>query len=187
VSFVPFGLLPLALSAAIAVSACQGQVESRAAATGRPPSASETEPPAPVAASSPSGSSAAVARPVQETSWRKLGEWSGREGIQTESFATDSGALRVRWKATVAPPAKADTASARAAEQRSASSARHFTLAIHSAISGRPLQVAVDRDTPGEGIAYVTDDPHTCFAKVDAEGFDWSFTVEEGVSGTVVR
>jgi hypothetical protein len=113
-------------------------------------------------------------RAETQTSWRKLGEWSGSGSIQTESFATDTGALRVRWKADASPSARA-----------SRGAAPHFTLAIHSSISGRPLQVAVDRDTAGEGVAYVTDDPHTCFAKVDAEGFDWSFTVEEGITGTV--
>src|SRR5262245_58174944 len=32
--------------------------------------------------------------------WQPLGSWSGRGRIQTESFNSDTGALRVSWKTT---------------------------------------------------------------------------------------
>ena len=114
---------------------------------------------------------AANAPARQETTWRKLGEWSGHGTTQTDSFTSDSGALRIRWKTT-----------ARAGEPAPGS----FVLTIHSSISGRPLQVAVDQQGPGENTAYVTDDPRVFFAKIDSAGLDWSFTVEEGYSGPVV-
>lgn len=40
-------------------------------------------------------------RPAQKTetkvAWRTVGSWSGRGNRQTESFTSESGALRVRW------------------------------------------------------------------------------------------
>ena len=58
-------------------------------------------------------------------------------------------------------------------------------LAAKSAISGRVLQVAVDRTGPGEGTAYVSQDPHDLYLEVESADLDWSFTVEEGVSGAI--
>jgi hypothetical protein len=58
-----------------------------------------------------------------------------------------------------------------------------FRLTIHSAISGRPLQVAVDQQGPGRDMAYVHEDPRVFFAVVDAAGLDWSFTIDEAVVG----
>jgi hypothetical protein len=107
----------------------------------------------------------------QQTTWRKLGQWSGSGPAQTDSFTSDSGALRIRWKTTAhagAPPPGS------------------FLLTIHSSISGRPLQVAVDQHGPGENIAYVTEDPRVFFAKIESTGLDWTFSVEEGYSGPVV-
>lgn len=66
--------------------------------------------------------------PETEVVWRALGTWSGQGNRQTESFTSDSGSLRALWKTSnpAAPGAGA------------------FRLTIHSAISGRPLQEAVD-------------------------------------------
>ena len=59
--------------------------------------------------------------------WHQLGSWSGRGSLQTESFASDTGALRVRWETTAQP---GDAASAATGA---------FRITAHSAISGRPL------------------------------------------------
>jgi hypothetical protein len=107
----------------------------------------------------------------QQTTWRKLGEWSGTGTTQTDSFTSDSGALRIHWKTT--PHAGATPPGS-------------FLLTIHSSISGRPLQVAVDQHGPGEDIVYVTDDPRVFFAKIESTGLDWTFSVEEGYSGPVI-
>jgi len=59
------------------------------------------------------------------------------------------------------------------------SSSGTFRITIHSAISGRPLLVAVDHKGPGKGTAFVGEDPRVFFAEVDSHDLDWSFTVQE--------
>jgi hypothetical protein len=56
-----------------------------------------------------------------------------------------------------------------------------FQLTIHSAISGRPMQLLVDHAGDGEGTEYFSDDPRVFFAVVDSNNLDWTFTIEEPV------
>ena len=104
--------------------------------------------------------------PSRDVMWRSLGSWSGRGRIQTESFTSDTGVMRVEWKAANDMSPGAGT----------------FQLTINSAISGRPLQVAVDRRGGGHDVAYVQEDPRVFFAVVDSTDLDWSFTIEEAVT-----
>lgn len=84
-----------------------------------------------------------------------------------ESFAGDrTGSLRISWK----------TASI------AAGAPGHFRLSVHSAISGRVLAVAVDRESPGSGVAYVSEEARMFYSVVESTGLDWSFTVEERVN-----
>jgi hypothetical protein len=101
--------------------------------------------------------------------WHQLGKWSGRGNLQTESFTSDTGALRVRWETT---PQAGDAGSA-------ASGA--FRLTAHSAISGRPLQEVVDHTGLGSGVGYVQQDPHVFYVVVDSSHMNWTFTVEEAI------
>jgi len=105
---------------------------------------------------------AAPPPPKTVVQWHQLGRWSGRGNLQTQSFTSESGSLRVRWETTAG--------------------SGPFLLTIHSAISGRPLQVAVDRRGPGRDIAYVNEDPRMFYAVVESASVDWSFTVEEAFS-----
>jgi hypothetical protein len=101
-----------------------------------------------------------------EVAWHHLGSWSGSGNVQTESFESGSGSLRVEWKTSnETGPGKGT-----------------FRLAFHSSISGRELQVAVDRTGAGSGTAYVQQDPHVFFAKVESANIEWSFTVDEAVT-----
>ena len=59
--------------------------------------------------------------------------------------------------------------------------AASFTLTMHSAISGRPLQVMVEQKGNGDGTAYLSEDPRVFFAVVDAANLEWTFTIEEPV------
>ena len=56
-----------------------------------------------------------------------------------------------------------------------------FRLTIHSAISGRPLLLAVDRQGAGHDISYVHESPRIFYGVVESKDLDWSFTVEEAV------
>jgi hypothetical protein len=106
-----------------------------------------------------------------EIVWDRLGEWSGKGSVQTESFTGESGALRIKWQTRAIPGRPEGT----------------FLLTIHSAISGRPLQVAVDQRGPGGDTAYVSEDPRVFFAVVEAADLEWSFEVAEPVGTRQVR
>jgi hypothetical protein len=100
--------------------------------------------------------------------WHQLGKWSGRGNLQTESFTSDTGTLRIRWETT-----------ARTSDAAAGTGA--FRLTAHSAISGRPLQEVVDHGGPGSGIGYVQQDPHVFYVVVDSNDVNWTFTVEEAI------
>jgi hypothetical protein len=101
--------------------------------------------------------------------WHKLGSWSGRGNLQTESFTSETGTLRIRWETAPQPGAAA------------AESTGAFRLTAHSAISGRPLQEVVDHAGVGSGIGYVQQDPHVFYVVVEAGRVNWKFTVEEAI------
>jgi hypothetical protein len=101
-----------------------------------------------------------------EVVWHRIGTWSGVGSLQTESFESGTGSLRVQWKTT----------------NETAPGQGTFRLAFHSSISGRELQVAVDRKGTGADTAYVQQDPHVFFAKVESANLEWSFTVDEAVT-----
>jgi len=106
------------------------------------------------------------AAPKAEIVWQRLGSWSGAGNLQTESFTSDTGLMRVQWKTVNEVTPGTGT----------------FRLTINSSISGRPLLTAVDRRGTGSDVAYVQEDPRVFFAVVDPANLDWSFTIEEAVS-----
>ena len=106
---------------------------------------------------------------AQSVAWHQLGTWSGRGNLQTESFTSETGALRVRWETT---PQDGDAAPAATGA---------FRLTAHSAISGRPLQEVVDQRGLGNGVGYVQQDPHVFYVVVDSIHLSWKFTVEEAI------
>src|SRR3954470_9343589 len=125
-----------------------------------------------LAAATAGGSREGADRPSKPAAptvaWHQLGKWSGRGNLQTESFTSDTGTLRVRWETTAETPDGVSTGGA-------------FRLTAHSAISGRPLQEVVDQTGVGSGIGYVQQDPHVFYVVVDSSDMNWTFTVEEGI------
>jgi hypothetical protein len=109
-------------------------------------------------------------KPTARTvAYHRLGSWSGRGNVQTESFTSETGALRVRWETTPQPGDAASTGDGA------------FRITAHSAISGRPLQEVVDHAGVGSGVGYVQQDPHVFYVVVDSIQVNWTFTVEEAV------
>jgi hypothetical protein len=108
---------------------------------------------------------AAAARGV---AWRPLGSWSGRGSLQTESFTSETGALRVRWE-TRLPGANAPVPPGL------------FRLNAHSAISGRLLQQVVEQSGAGSGVGYLQSEPRVFYVVVESHQVNWTFTVEEAV------
>lgn len=101
--------------------------------------------------------------------WRPIGKWSGRGDTQTDSFDIGSTQWRIKWETKGAASPGAGT----------------FSVEVHSAISGRPLQEAVEHQGDGRGVAYVTEDPRLYHLVIDSDGLDWSIAVEEAVVGEV--
>ena len=114
---------------------------------------------------------AAAAPPQQAVAWKAVGTWSGRGNKQTESFTSDSGALRIHWKTTLG-------------DAESASTGR-FRVTAHSAISGRLLDQVVDHRGAGDGIGFVNQDPHVFYLMIESDHVDWTLLVEEAIAGTV--
>jgi hypothetical protein len=100
--------------------------------------------------------------------WRPLGSWSGRGSRQTESFSSETGALRVRWQ-TMLPGADAPPAPGL------------FRLNAHSAISGRLLQQVVEQAGAGSGVGYIQSEPRVFYVVVESNQLNWTFTVEEAI------
>jgi hypothetical protein len=115
----------------------------------------------PRADSKPQGAARGVA-------WRPLGSWSGRGSLQTESFRSETGALRVRWE-TRLPKADAGLAP------------DVFRLNAHSAISGRLLQQVVEQAGAGSGVGYVQEEPRVFYVVVESNQLSWTFTIEEAI------
>jgi len=109
--------------------------------------------------------------PQRVVAWRAVGSWSGHSNKQTESFTSESGALRVRWTTTAATRSPGRTAA--------------FRVTAHSAISGRLLEQVVDQAGAGSGVGYVNQDPHVFYLMVESDRLDWTLWVEEAFAGTV--
>ncbi|HEY7169517.1 MAG TPA: hypothetical protein VH417_01650 [Vicinamibacterales bacterium] len=105
---------------------------------------------------------------AEAVSWQPLGAWSGTGSSQSESFIGNTGAFRVRWEAKASGARPGD-----------------LRIALHSAVSGRPIVTAVDVHGAGKGESVVSDDPRVYYVQVDSSNLEWRFTVEEGVFGAI--
>ncbi len=97
--------------------------------------------------------------------WRPVGAWSGRGDTQTESFNIESGQWRIKWKTS----------------NESAPGAGRFRVMVHSAVSGRPLELAVEHRGTGQDTAYVNEDPRLFHLVIESHDVDWSIAVQESV------
>jgi hypothetical protein len=122
-------------------------------------------------AGSCSGPAPRAETPRQVVAWKAVGSWSGRGNRQTESFRSDSGALRVRWTSTLLSREPGVTGAPR--------------VTAHSAINGRVLEQVVDHHGEGNGVGYVNQDPHVIYLMVESDHVDWTLSVEQAVAGTV--
>lgn len=98
--------------------------------------------------------------------WKQVGTWSGRGSTQTDSFDLDVMQWRIKWKTTNENPVGKGT----------------FMVTVNSAVSGRPLSVAVEHNGPGAGVAYVADDPRLYHLVIDSSNLDWTVSVEQPVT-----
>jgi hypothetical protein len=101
---------------------------------------------------------------------RPVGSWQGR-GNSTIGVVSDSGRFHIDWEARNEQPAGAGT----------------FRLAVHSAVSGRPIQLIAEQRGEGRGSADFQDDPRPYNLMIDSAHIDWSVSVEEVVVATRPR
>lgn len=118
--------------------------------------------PASAACDRPAAEPPRTAVPVSRT----VGEWTGA-GNRTIGIISDSGRFRITWEARDDDAARPGT----------------FRLAVHSAVSGRPIQLITDSRGSDRGTAEVADDPRSYNLMVDAVSVQWSIAVEEIVAG----
>jgi hypothetical protein len=85
----------------------------------------------------------------------------------TIGFVSESGRFRVQWET----------------RNEHSPSSGSFRLTVHSAVSGRPIQVIADHRGAGSGSARVDDDPRPYNFMIESANVDWSFSVEEVVAG----
>jgi hypothetical protein len=102
-----------------------------------------------------------------ELGWRPVASWSGRGNTQTESFNIESGQWRIRWETSPQQLPAGGT----------------FRVSVQSLVSGRFVDVAVEHQGAGSGIAYVAEDPRPFFLVIESSDVDWKVAVEEGVVG----
>jgi hypothetical protein len=103
--------------------------------------------------------------------WEELASWSGQGSVQTESFIGDTGMLRLRWDA----------------KNTGAPTEGLLKITLHSAVSGRPLAVALEHEGTGRDIAYVSEDPRVFYLVVESADLEWSVAVDEGMAATVTE
>ena len=110
-------------------------------------------------------------QPAPETVvvWRPMASWSGRGSTQTASFTSDTGEFRVTWETRNETPPGTGT----------------FNLTLHSAISGRAIATLVAQRGVARDVAYAYEDPHVFYFVVSSSNLDWTFAVDEGVTGTM--
>ena len=99
--------------------------------------------------------------------WRPVISFEGSGPSQTESFNMEAGEWRIKWSA----------------KSRKSSDPEMLKITVHSAVSGRPLMVAVNRRGAGHDVVYVNEDPRLYHLVVDSTGVDWSLKIEEAVAG----
>ena len=73
-------------------------------------------------------------------------------------------AMRLRWKTA----------------RETAPGAGRFTVTLHSAVSGRPIQTIVDARGEGADTVTVADEPRWSHFVVDAADVEWEMTLEQG-------
>src|SRR4051812_37999748 len=78
-----------------------------------------------------------------QVGWRPIVSLSGNGPSQSDSFNIETGEWRIKWTA----------------RSRKSHYPEKLRVTVHSAISGRPLMVAIDHQGPGRDVTYINEDP----------------------------
>jgi hypothetical protein len=107
--------------------------------------------------------------PSREVSiWHKVGSWSGRGNMQTETFTSDTGAFRVTWET----------------RNETTPGAGRLYAVFRSGDSGREIMDAVKTQGAGRGVEHVSAErPRWYYLSIDSANVDWAITVDEEIPG----
>jgi hypothetical protein len=108
------------------------------------------------------GAPPAAPAPRYVRAWRTVGTWEGSGNALMGNVNSETGQFRITWDSR--PAAAAPGA---------------FTLIVRSAVSGRTLDVIADGPGDSRGTADFVDTPRVYDFQVDANGAQWTVTVEE--------
>jgi hypothetical protein len=98
--------------------------------------------------------------------WHKVGSWSGRGNVQTETFTSDTGAFRVTWET----------------RNETAPGAGRLYAVFRSGDSGREIMDAVKTDGVGRGVEHVAAErPRWYYLSIESANVDWAITVDEEI------
>jgi hypothetical protein len=99
--------------------------------------------------------------------WRRVGAWSGRGDLQSQSFTSDTGEFRLHWEAT----------------NESAPGNGRLRVQFRSGDSGRVIVEPVDHRGTGKDTVQVADTVRWYYLTVESADVDWSLVVEEPIFG----
>jgi hypothetical protein len=97
------------------------------------------------------------------TASRPVGSWQGTGSKSVGDINSDTGRFHITWETRREQPAQQGS----------------FKLTIRSAVSGRPLQVAVDHRGDGRGEVDFADAGRIYDFLIESDGVEWSFSVVE--------
>lgn len=111
-----------------------------------------------------------VAAPQRVIGWKKVGAWSGRGNLLSETFTSDTGSFRIQWQATnETTPGKGT-----------------LKVAFRSADSGRVIAEPVDHHGAGRNTSYMSDLVRWYYLTIESANVDWSVALEEPIVGQTV-
>lgn len=97
------------------------------------------------------------------TASRPVGSWQGTGSKSVGDINSDTGRFHITWETRQEQPAGQGT----------------FKLTLRSAVSGRPLQVLVDRRGAGRGEVDFADAGRIYDFLIESQNIEWSFSVVE--------
>jgi len=100
--------------------------------------------------------------------WKPVGSWSGRGNQQTETFTSDTGGFRVRWRTT----------------HETKPGTGILKVVFRSGDSGRVIMEAVDASGTGEGVEEVADNVRWYYLTIESSNVDWTVSVDERLHAT---
>lgn len=102
--------------------------------------------------------------------WQRIGSWSGRGNGQTTTFLMERHEWRLNWEA-----------------KSEAGGDASLTVRVHSADSGRVLDVPLEDVQLGAGSVKMVQEPRVFYISVEAGDLEWLLSADERIEGSQTR